>query len=219
MVRKRIEEGRRPPRVGTESSETVKSLRDEDELEGVTLSGEFVGAELSLVALRQSRVVGASFTGCSLRRARFVDCVVEDSEFSGVVLEDCQFERVEFRRCRMSAFQAPGSRFTDVGVLDCKLDRANFRMAVWERGEITDVNLADSDFYGAKMAGSHIHGCDLSNVDFSKCDLWRSHLQRSRLDGIRGGDALRGVTIASDQVVPAALAIFAALGIAVDDSE
>ncbi|MBO0731144.1 MAG: pentapeptide repeat-containing protein, partial [Acidimicrobiaceae bacterium] len=175
------------------------------------------GAVYSALTLRECRIAGAAFTGSCLVRATIVDCVITEAELSGAVLEDCRFERVEFQRCRMSGVQAQGSRFRDVALLDCKVDDGNFRMTDWEWGEMRDSNLVDSDFYGSRLPASRIHGCDLSNVEFSKCDLAGSHLQRSRLDGIRGGDSLRGVTIGSDQVIPAALALFGAVGISIDD--
>jgi uncharacterized protein YjbI with pentapeptide repeats len=60
-------------------------------------------------------------------------------------------------------------------------------------------------------------GCDLSGVDLSKCDLAGASLQGSTLERITGAEALRGVTLGSDQIVPAALALFGALGIRVND--
>jgi uncharacterized protein YjbI with pentapeptide repeats len=211
--------GRRLPRLDEEALTPWHELVDEDDLLDIALDGDFAGAEISLLTVRQSRVDGAAFTGARLVRASFVDCVIAGSEWSGAELEDCRFERVEFRRCRMSGVQGHGSRFTDVAMLDCQVDGANFRMSVWERGELRDSHFVDSDFYAASLPGSRVHGCDLTNVDFSKCDLSGSRLQGSRLEGIRGGDALLGVSIGSDQLIPTALAVFGALGISVDDDE
>ncbi len=83
-----------------------------------------------------------------------------------------------------------------------------------ERAELRDCNLAGSDFYAAKLPGSQILGCDLSRADLSKADLTGTRMQRSDLTDLRGGDSLRGVTISSDQVIPAALAVFASMKIA-----
>jgi hypothetical protein len=44
-----------------------------------------------------------------------------------------------------------------------------------------------------------------------------SQLQGSTLDSILGANSLRDVFISSDQIVPAALAVFGALGIAIND--
>ena len=85
-------------------------------------------------------------TGSRLLRATFIDCMVADSDLSGAVLEECRFERVEFQHCRLSGVQAQGIRFSDVAMLDCKIDGGNFRMTVWERGELRDSNLVECDF-------------------------------------------------------------------------
>jgi uncharacterized protein YjbI with pentapeptide repeats len=210
---------RRLPHLGDEQLAEVRFLDDEDDLLGVVVVGDFMALECSDLALRESRLAGAAFTGSHLLRATFVDCVITDCDLSGAVLADCRFVRVEFQHCRLSGVQAQGSRFSDVAMIDCKIDGGNFRMTSWERGELQDSNLVDSDFYGARLPGSRIQGCDLSNVEFSKCDLAGSRLQRSRLEGIRGADFLRGVTISSDQIIPAALALFAAIDISVDYDE
>jgi hypothetical protein len=42
-------------------------------------------------------------------------------------------------------------------------------------------------------------------------------LHGSKLEGIQGGESLRGVVIGSDQVMPLSTAVFGALGIVVDD--
>jgi len=213
----RNREERRRPRLDEGLASEVSELDDEADVMDAVVRGDFGGFEFDLVSLRQCRVDGAMFLGTRLLRASLVDCVVDDCHLSGAVLEDCQLERVEFRRCRVSGIQAPRSRFTDVAFVDCKADAASFRMTTWERAEFRDCNLADGDFYGAKLPGSRFEGCDLVNADLSKADLTGSRFQRSNLTDVRGGESLRGVTISSDQMLPAALAVFASMKIRIED--
>jgi len=210
-------EERRHPRLDDDLPTEVSELDDEVEVMDATVRGDFGGLELHLLSLRQCRIEGASFLGARLTRAAFVDCLVVDSDLSGAVLEDCQLERVEFRQCRISGIQAPRSRFIDVAFLDCKTDAASFRLTTWERAEFLDCNLVDGDFYGAKLPGSRIQGCDLTKADLSTAQLTGSRMQRSNLTDVRGGEALRGVTISSDQMIPAALAVFASMKIRIED--
>jgi uncharacterized protein YjbI with pentapeptide repeats len=161
----------------------------------------------------------ARLTGSRLHRVRFVDCGFRDSDLSGVILEECSFTRVEFRSCRLSGLQAAQTRFVDVGLLDSRVDGANFRMSSWQRAELAGCDLVDSDFYEATMPDSRLVRCNLSRVQLSKCQLAGSTLVGSTLDGIRGAASLRNVTIGSDQIVTAALAVFAALGITIDDDQ
>jgi uncharacterized protein YjbI with pentapeptide repeats len=208
---------RRVPRLDDDLLSDGPALDDEVEVMDAIVRGDYGGSELHLVALRQCRLDGATFIGTRLTRAVLVDCMIVDCDLSGSLLEDCRLERVEFHRCRLSGIQAPKTHFTDVAFIDCKADAASFRMTTWERAELRDCNLAESDFYGAKLPGSSIHGCDLARADLSKADLNDSRLQRSNLTDIRGGESLRGVTISSDQLIPAALAVFTSLKIRIDD--
>ena len=67
------------------------------------------------------------------------------------------------------------------------------------------------------MPDSRLLYCDLSGVELSKANLAGSHLFGSKLDGIYGGESLRDVRIGTDQIISAALAVFADLGIALWD--
>jgi uncharacterized protein YjbI with pentapeptide repeats len=213
----KTDEERRHPRLDDELAAEVAELDDEADVMDAVVRGDFGGSELELVSLRQCRIEGAMFLGTRLLRASVVDCVIDDCHLSGALLEECQLERVEFRRCRISGIQAPWSRFTDVAFVDCKADAASFRMTTWDRAEFRDCNLADSDFYGAKLPGSRFERCDLVKADLSNADLTGSRFQRSNLTDVRGGESLRGVTMSSDQMLPAALAVFASMKIRIED--
>jgi uncharacterized protein YjbI with pentapeptide repeats len=77
--------------------------------------------------------------------------------------------------------------------------------------------LVDADFSSAALPGARFIGCDLTGVELSKAVLTGASLQWSTLAGLRGAESLRGVTISSDQVVPAALAVLGAMGVTIDD--
>jgi uncharacterized protein YjbI with pentapeptide repeats len=208
---------RRTPRLDDDLPVEIAELDDEVEFMDAIVRGDFGGSELHLIGLRQCRVENATLIGARLIRATFVDCVIVDSDLSGALLEACRLERVELHRCRISGIQTPKSQLTDVAFLDCKGDAASFRMTTWERAEFRDCNLVESDFYSAKLPGSRFHGCDLGKADLSKADLKGTRMQRSNVTDVRGGESLRGVTISSDQIIPAALAVFASMKIRIDD--
>jgi len=92
-----------------------------------------------------------------------------------------------------------------------------FRMTTWDVAELRDVDLRDADFHAATLTGARLLGCDLTGADLSKAKLAGAALHGSTVEGIKGADSLRGVVIGSDQVLPVALPVFAALGIVVDD--
>lgn len=67
------------------------------------------------------------------------------------------------------------------------------------------------------MPASRILNCDLSRAELSKADLAGSRLSGSKLDGVRGGASFRRIAISADQIMPVALALFAAQRIEVRD--
>lgn len=195
----------------------ITRFSEQVDLAEAVITGDFSGRELIEPVFLQCRFEHALFIGSTLRYARFVDCHVVDTDLSGAVIEECSMSRVELRNCRASGLQAPLSRLNDVGIFSSKLDGANFRMSSWERAEMSEADLADSDFCGAKMPASRILNCDLSRAELSKADLAGSRLSGSKLDDIRGAASFRRVTIGTDQIMPLALALFAAQRIEVSD--
>ena len=217
MAGRSAEPERRLPRLDDDLTTELSELEDEAEVTDAIFRGDFGGTEVHFVSLRQCRLEEVLLIGSRVIRASITDCVFTDCNLSGALLEDCRLERVEFRRCRISGIQAPRTQFTDVAFVDCKADAASFRMTTWERAEFRDCNLVESDFYSAKLPETRLHGCDLARADFSKAELAGSRMQRSNLTDIRGGESLRGVTISSDQLIPAALAVFTSMKIRIDD--
>jgi uncharacterized protein YjbI with pentapeptide repeats len=161
--------------------------------------------------------VEARFIGASWPQASFTDVVVEDADLSGAILEELRATRVVFRRCRLSGVVIHSATLRDVAFLDCRMDGANLRMTTWERTELVGCHLRDAELYGAKLGGGRLLGCDLGHVELARADLTGADLRGSTLDDVRGADRLRGATIGADQLVPAALAVFAALSITLDD--
>jgi uncharacterized protein YjbI with pentapeptide repeats len=208
---------RTPPRVEDNLLPWEDQLVDDAEVLGAVLSGDFAGLSASYVELIGCRVDGAQLLGSHLHAGRLTDCIVRGCDLAGIVLEACVLTRVEFRECRLSGLQAIGSRFSDVGFVDCRLNDANFRGTTWERAEFEGCDLVGADFYSAVLPGSRFLSCDLTAAQLSKTTLTGSRLQRSVIDGLKGADALRGVTISSDEIIPAALALFGAFEMTIDD--
>lgn len=210
---------RATPHLAEQLATVPVVLTDEADLEDARVTGEHPNVNASFVELNGCRLDAVAMVGGHLRRSRLVDCLVIGCDLTGVVLEDCSLLRVEFHGCRMSAFQAPECRLEDVGFLNCKLDGANFRMSTWKRSQFDGCDLVEADFYAAKMPDSRLSSCNLTGAELSKATMGGSRLSHSTLDRIRGGEALRGVIISSDILVPTALAVFGAMDIILDDEQ
>lgn len=151
MPRERIERSR--PALGEGPQPEITRFAEQVDLAEAVVTGDFSACDLVEPVFSQCRLEHALFIGGILRYARFIDCIIVDSDLSGAVMEECSMSRVEFRNCRASGLQAPLSRLDDVGLFSSKLDGANFRMSTWERAEMTESDLADSDFLRSQDAG------------------------------------------------------------------
>lgn len=204
------------PRVATVASPEAVDLVDNAEIIDAVIVGDLSARVASLVDVSGCRIESAQLIGTHLTRSRLTDCLLVGCDLSGLVLDDCACTRVEFRGCRLSGMQAGGNQFRDVAFVDCTLDNSNFRMTQWERAEFEGNRMVGADFYAAVLPGSRFSRCDLTGVELSKCTLAGSRIEHSELEGLRGAEALAGVTITSDEILPAALALFAAMTIVVD---
>jgi uncharacterized protein YjbI with pentapeptide repeats len=206
-----------PPRVGKDLPTESPALLDEAQISDVAIVGDYTGAEFLTAEITACRLDEVQAIGSRLIRSRLVDCIAVACDFSGAVFDECSISRMEFHDCRLSGLQAQHSWFKDVAFFDCKVEGANFRMTRWESAEFQGCSLAEADFYEASLPGSRFQSCDLTGVQLAKADLTGTRLHGSTLERIQGADGLRGVVIGSDQVLPAALAVFATLNIVIDD--
>lgn len=208
-----------PPRLPTEPEVLAgAALEDGTEWVGVSVTGDVGGpTDLEDVEVATSHLVNVRLTGRRFERLRMVDVLIEDSELSGVSIAEGSWTRVELRRCRLSGMVASKLKASHVRLTDCRADGAMFRMTRWEQAELRDVDLRHADFYASTMAGVRLLGCDLTGADFTKAVMAGAALHGSTVEGLKGADSLRGVVIASDQVLALAAPMLVALGIAVDD--
>jgi hypothetical protein len=193
-------------------------VEDQTEWTDVEVTGEVqVPPEVLDVEVASSRLAGLRLTGCRFVRLRLVDVVLEDCDLAAATIAEASLVRVEFRRCRMSWLVGAGLRAKDVRISDAKMDEANLRRSQWERLTVEGSDLRGGDFYDAQLPAARLLGCDLMGAEFGKANLTGALLHGSGLEGVRGADALRGVVIGSDQMLPLTTSLLVALGIVVDD--
>lgn len=204
------------PNVDEAHEPFAGTLDDDTEIADAVVRDLDVDDDLERVEVQRCRIDGSRFVGIRIAEGRFTDCVVRSCDLSGVVFDRCELLRVEFHDCRMSSLQCPQTSFDDVAFFGCKLDDANFRLTKWTRAEWHDCELVDADFYGAALPGAVIRNSNLRGANVDKATMTGARLHGSNLDDLRGGNGLRGVRLAIDQVVPVTYAVLAALDIVVD---
>jgi uncharacterized protein YjbI with pentapeptide repeats len=205
------------PRLSDElRSASRQELIDDTQWTRLTVTDDLTGESLGKLDVSECRLSGCRLTGSDLQGSRFVDCEFVDCELSGVTLADAVMTRVSFSGCRMSGAILTSSKLRDVTVAECKADEMGMRMAAAERTLLERTILRDADFYSARLDLCRLFDCDLSGVQFSKTVFSDVRLHGSTLDGLRGIESIRGVTIDPQQMHDFTLSLLAAHDIAVD---
>jgi len=175
------------------------------------------GDDLDDLELTRCVVEGVRLTARSARRLRLTDVVLRDCELSGLDLQEARLLRVRIERCRAEGLDAGLLRATDVVVVDTKLSTAGLRMTAWERSAFEGCDLRRAELMEASLDGVEMTGCDLTGADVTRARMVDVRFRSTRLDDLAGATALAGATVEATQVVPVGLALFAALGIRLDE--
>ena len=205
------------PRLPTSFDPGPSVLGDGSRWERVDESGDHTGVAFHDIGVSESRCTDLRLTGSTLIGVQFTDVCFERCEFSGVVLRDAALKRVEFRECRMSGLGLAEASLRDVRFVGCKLDDANFRRVRADWIEFDDCLMRAAELTNATLANAEFRGCDLTGADVTSSDLRGASLRGSQLDGLKGAQHLRGVTIDLTQVLDLSAGLFHALDITVDD--
>jgi uncharacterized protein YjbI with pentapeptide repeats len=195
------------------------SLAPHERIEDREVHGlEAADEPLEGIELHRCRLVRPAWTGAQLVRAALTDVVVEDAELAGLTLDECTLVRVAFVRCRLSGMVAPALRGTDVTFTGCRMEDAWLRAATLERVAFDDCALPRADLYSARLQHVRLVGCDLTEIELSQAHLDDVAFHGSRIEGLRGGAALRNAVIGADQVLDFAGPLLHAAGLVVDDA-
>jgi len=217
---------RRPrPRPGAPEAPRLPAVLDPDVQFDPDEVGELSDAHVVAIAgddlddleLSRCLIEGVRLTARSARRLRLTDVVLRDCELSGVDLQEARLLRVRVERCRAEGLDAGLMRATDVVLTDSKLTSAGFRMTTWERSAFEGCDLRHAEFLEAVLDHVELTGCDLTEADVTRARMADVRFRSTRLDDVAGATAFAGATVDTAQVVPLALAVFAALGIRLDD--
>jgi uncharacterized protein YjbI with pentapeptide repeats len=143
--------------------------------------------------------------------------VFEQVDLSSARWSEVKVERTRFTGCKLSGLVWSEGSLGNVLFEDCRLDYASFRQ-VDVVGPVAFVNctLSEASVVGGRWRAVAVDSCRLGGMEFDGCDLRGADLRGNSLDGVRGVESLRGVTIAAEQVDQLAVALVVDLGITVD---
>lgn len=186
----------------------------------VIATGDYVAARAEHVEWNDVIVRGGRWSGATFLAFRATDVRFENCDLAGFVLqEDVSLRRVEFVGCRMTGAVFAGAHLRDVLFSGCVLDDANLRMVDAQDVAFDACSLVATDLQQARLRTTTLTQCDLRGLDLTKAALADVDMRTSRLEDIKGADALRGATIDSLQVVSVARSLAVAMGVTVVDDD
>lgn len=181
---------------------------------------DLTGVEAEDAVFIRCRFERVRFTAAVLDRVRMTDCELVDCDLSGATSHEAVLRRVAITDSRATGLSFTAARIRETTFAGCRLDAANLRSTTFEHVRFDRCDLRDSDLYGVDATkGLVIRDSDLGGAELSKAKLAGVRLHGTTLERLRGAEALRGIVIGSDQVVPTGYALVAALAISVDDEE
>ncbi len=146
-----------------------------------------------------------------------VDVVVDDRDWANRQARGLVARRVELRRCRLTGAELAEAMFSDVTLVDCRLDLVGLRIAKLERVVFRDCRMAECDFYEASLTDVLFEHCDLRDATLSGVKLKRVELRGCDLAGLQGVEALRGARMPWNDVLENGPLFAAALGLEITD--
>lgn len=147
----------------------------------------------------------------------YLDARFEDVDWSTRRESRFSARRVEIHRARLTGAQFPEGTFIDATFADCRADLTSFRFAKLQRVVFRDCRLEEADFYGAQLEDVLFERCDLRLASIDGVKSTRVELRGCNLEGLQGGEALRGVRMPWDDVVGSGPVFAAALGVEILD--
>lgn len=162
---------------------------------------------------REQRIVGARPSGRDFCRARFTDVDLVRCDLTGCDFSEAVWLRVRLVDCRASAIDLAQTDLRNVTIADCKLDDANLRLSRLREVRFDGCVLTGAEFVGATLDDVAFTGSDLAGAEFAQATCSAVDLREARLTGIKSVGALRGSTVALEQVVTLASELALALGL------
>jgi uncharacterized protein YjbI with pentapeptide repeats len=179
-------------------------------------------ADASLPGLRATglRIDASRLERVTLTGAWLPNLDTRDAELVGCDLANADLRGASLRRTRIAGGRLTGLNWSsgegaDLELDDCRADLASLAGTKLDRVRFSKCVFAQADFQGARMKVVVFEDCDLTGADLTGCRFDGVELRGCRLEGLRGADALRGVSMPWSDVLDAAALFAGACGVKV----
>jgi len=174
-----------------------------------------------------------SFSGLKMKQLNINESLISKSDFSHIAIEHFDVLDAEFKGCNFTASKFPNSSwhvalidgarcsgmmmsnsvFKNVTFKNSKLELVNFRFSRMENIVFEGCAIDDADFYNATLKNVEFINCTINSVTFASARLSNVDISKSQIEGIKGVNSLKGVTISYDQLMNLAPSLAAEAGI------
>lgn len=168
--------------------------------------------EIDACELSDTRLTEARLPSARIADARFDACDATNAE-----AEDSSLLRVALTNSKLLGLHLGGASLRHVRFADCNLMLSSFRFAKLWRVSFVDCDLRQATFQGCELTHCEFAGCDLREAQFSHSAHDGTDLRGSRLEGLRGLEALGGAVIDGNQLIDLAPQLAASIGLRVAD--
>ncbi len=177
-----------------------------------------VDPDLALIEAIEPRITTIRVEGGDLGDAKLVHLTLEDAELLRVSATNVKAESAVLRRVRFDEARLTGTNLGQAELYDVAFDGVRLDYATFNRARLIDVrfsrcDLREVDFTGARLDRVRFESCDLSLAEFQGAEFKRCEMVGCTLDGAKAVAALRGIAMPIGDILAAAPAFAAALGI------
>jgi uncharacterized protein YjbI with pentapeptide repeats len=183
---------------------------------------EIVDAELADLAapglrFEEARLERVDLSGGRLAHLALADVELETCNLANADIRGGSLWRARVARSRLTGLSWTEGLVRDVAFSDCRIDLSSFAATRLEQVVFERCLLMQADFQEAQLRAARFVDCDLTEADLAAARFDRCELRGCTIDGIRGADRLRGVSMPWEDIVAAAGTFAAAVGVSVLD--
>jgi uncharacterized protein YjbI with pentapeptide repeats len=204
------------PRLLSVPDDVIELFKDDDTISGVHIQSTWLSAaDLDRKHLTESLLTYVDFSKMNVPRFGVLDCEFKNCNFTTAKFPESSWQRVKIDGARCSGLQITNGTLRDITFNNCKLELVNLRFSRLENVLFENCVIDDVDFYDAKLKNVHFINCTINEITFASARMMSVDISQSTIQGIKGINSLKGVTISYDQLMQFAPSFAAEFGIKV----
>lgn len=156
---------------------------------GLDLSGvDFTGAVLTDADLTRCKLVGSTFDGALLDRAKLIGADARESSFQGADLTEVDATQARFDRSNLDGAVGSHAVFTRATFFQCSMADVELEAAAMEVCDLREAKLDGADFTGANIEGAGFVSSSMLDTSLESVRAAGAVFDRCRMPDLRASD-------------------------------